>query len=109
MPETLQSDDYISLRSLKEMVFNFFGFVFKIFEFIITAIRKFISVFIFCCLLGLIAGYLYYVQSPRYFSTEMIVKSNNLTRKAYYEIINNLNGLLPSQSYSTFASLLKID
>jgi len=109
MPETLQTDDYISLRSLKDMLFNFFGFIFKTFEFIVVAIRKFISVFIFCCLLGLVAGYLYYLESPRYFSTEMMVQSNNLTRKAYYEIVKNLNDLLSSQSYSNFASQLKID
>jgi hypothetical protein len=109
MPETLQTDDYISLRSLKDMLFNFFGFIFKVLEFIITAVRKFLSVFIFCCLLGLVAGYLYYLQSPRYFSTEMIVQSNNLTRKTYYEIVKNLNDLLSSQSYSNFASQLKID
>jgi len=109
MPETHQSDDYITLGGLKDMFYSFFGFVFKTIEFIITAIQKFILVFIFSCLIGLAAGYLYYVQSPRYFSTEMIVQSNNLTRKAYYEIIKNLNDLISSQSYSNFASQLKID
>ena len=109
MPETNQTDDYISLESIKDMFYNFFGFIFKAIEFIITAIRKFLFVFIFSCLLGLAAGYLYYLQSPRYFSTEMVVQSNSLTRKAYYEIIKNLDDLISSQSYLNFASQLNVD
>lgn len=109
MPEALQSDDYISISKLKEIFLDTFRFVFRVFDFLILSIHRSLSIFIFSCFIGLLAGYLYYWQSPRYFSTEMIVQSNDLSRKAYHEIIGNLNNLVATQSYSGFASLLKIE
>lgn len=109
MAESLHSDDYISISSIKEIFFNIFKFLFKVLDFFINAIRNSFAIFIFSCLVGMAAGYLYYWQTPHYFGTEMIVKPNELTRKAYYEIIRNLNDLIGTQSYANLSSELKVD
>ncbi len=110
MPENLhKSDDYISFESIKKIFLDFFRLLFKFFDFIIISIYRSLSLFLFCCLLGLLAGYLYYWQNPRYYKTEMIVQSNDLSEKAYHEILNNLNYLITSQSYAAFSSQLKVD
>lgn len=110
MPENTQpSDDYISLGSIKKIFLDAAGFTFRLFEFFISSIQRNLLVFIACCLIGIGAGYIYYWQTPRYFQSEMIVRHNDLNRKAYYEIIRNLNDLLASQSYSNFSTELKLE
>lgn len=110
MPEnTIQSDDHISLRTIQNMFVDIFRFGFKIFDWVISSIQKALWLFIVCCIIGCLVGYVYYLQVPRFYKTEMIVQPNDLTRKAYYEIIRSLNDLVVSQSYEDFASQLKID
>jgi hypothetical protein len=109
MSENLnQSSDYISLSSIKHILIALFRIFFKILDFLIDAIWKHVYVFLFCCLIGLLAGYIYYKQSAKYFKTEMIVQPTELTRKAYHEIIANLNDLLRFRSHTNFASQLQI-
>ena len=109
MPEnTLPTDDYISIRSFKNIFLEVFEFVFRAVRFIVLSLHRKLFLFLLCCFAGLTAGYIYYWQYPRYFKTEMIVQHNDLNRKTYYEIIKNLNDLLVSQSYSNFASQLRI-
>ena len=83
-------------------------FVFKVFNFIISAIRRGLVLFIVCCILGVVGSYIYYWQTPRYYDIEMIVQSNGLSKRTYYEIIKSLNGLVTSQSYDNFSSQLKL-
>ena len=109
MPETLhKSDDYISVGSIKNIFLDFFRFLFRFLDFIIASIQRRLGLFLFCCLLGMASGYLYYWQNPSYYKTEMIVQSNDLTRKAYHEIVNNLNYLVTTRSYTALSSQLKI-
>ena len=109
MPENLQkSDDYISIESVKKIFLDFFRISFKAFDFIILSIQRRLGLFAFCCLLGLASGYIYYWQNPPYYKTEMIVHSNDLPKKAYYEILKNLDNLITSQSYTAFSSELKV-
>src|SRR5688500_14575199 len=110
MPENIhKSDDYISVGSIKNIVLDFFRFLFKAVDFVLISIRRRLGLFLFCCLIGIVGGYLYYWQNPSYYKTEMIVQSNDLTRKAYHEIVNNLNYLITTQSYAALSAQLKID
>ena len=110
MPENLnKSDDYISIEGIKKIFFDFFRIFFRVFDFIILSIQRRLGLFILCCLLGLASGYLYYFQNPPYYKAEMIVQPNDLSKKAYYEILRNLDDLITSQSYTAFSSELKVD
>ena len=110
MPEKIhKSDDYISVGSIKNIILDFFRFLFRAIDFILLSIRRRLGLFLFCCLIGIAGGFLYYWQNPAYYKTEMIVKSNDLTRKAFYEILANLNYLITSQSHSAFSAQLKLD
>jgi hypothetical protein len=110
MPENIdKSDDYISIDLIKKVILDFFRLLFKLLEFIIISIQRRLGLFIFCCLLGLVSGYFYYWQKPGYYKTEMIIQSNDLSKKAYHEIVGNLNDLINSRSYAAFSSQLKID
>jgi hypothetical protein len=102
------SGDYISLALIKNAVLDFFSIIFRGLDFIIGAISYKKILFFICCIAGLLAGYGYHYLHPPYYETEMIVYQNNLTRKAFYEIINNLDNLLLSQSYNGVASELHI-
>jgi hypothetical protein len=110
MPEnTHKSDDYISIATIKKIILDFFRFFFRAVNLIILSIQRQLGLFLFCCLLGLATGYIYYWQNPRYYKTEMIVQSNDLSKKAFHEIVKNLNDLIGSQSYAAFSSQLKIN
>jgi|SRR5687768_7887535 len=109
MPENIhKSDDYISVGSIKNIVLDFFRFLFRAVDFILISIQRRLGLFLFCCFIGIVGGYLYYWQNPPYYKTEMIIQSNDLTRKAYHEIVNNLNYLITTQSYAALSSQLKI-
>lgn len=110
MPENEhKSDDFISIDSIKNIFLDFFRFVFRTIDFILISIQRKLGLFLFCCALGLVSGYIYYWQNPRYYHAEMIVQSNTLSKKTYNEIVQNLNDLIGSQSYGALSSQLKID
>lgn len=110
MPENEHKpDDFISIDSIKNIFLDFCRIVFRSIDFIISSIQRKLGIFLFCCVLGIIAGYLYHWQTPTYYKTEMIVQSNALSKKAYYQIVQNLNDLVMSQSYKALSAQLKID
>lgn len=78
------------------------------FDFVIASIRRRKFIFIISCLLGIAAGYFYSGMKARYYETEMIVQQNSLTRRVYYEIINNLDNLLKTRSYNDLSEELKM-
>jgi hypothetical protein len=92
--------DHISLSTVRNAFLDFSSFLFGGLEFIVSSIRKSLLIFFLCCLIGVAVGYLYYRLSPKYYTSEMILNHNDLSRKDYYEIINNLNSLVLTQSYS---------
>src|SRR5687768_13302128 len=110
MPENInKSDDYISIDGIKKIILDFFRFLFKSVDFILASIQHRLGLFLFCCLVGLIAGYLFYWQNPSYYKTEMIVQSHDLSKKSFYEIVRNLNDLITTQSYAALSSELKVN
>jgi hypothetical protein len=109
MPEQQEyAGDLISLQGLKSAINQVFRVFFKAIDFLGYSVKKhLLAVFAFT-LSGLGISYLYYIASPSYYAVEMIVMHNDLPRRTYHEIINNLNSLLISDSYPRFASELQI-
>ncbi|MGN6402065.1 MAG: hypothetical protein ACTHMD_16525 [Flavisolibacter sp.] len=104
-----QAEDYISLSTIKNAILDFFGFLFRGVELISLSIRKNLFLFFVCCLLGIAASYLFYVFRPKFYTSEMTVYYNDLTRKDYSEIVSNLNTLAITQSYADLQKELGVN
>jgi hypothetical protein len=103
-----QSEDYISLSTIKNAIWEFIHFVFRFFSFILSAIVRYKYLFFGTIIVSVLLAYLYSTIKSPYYETEMIVQQNNLPRKAYGEIIYNLDALTSSHSYGDLANELKI-
>ena len=95
----IQSGDYISPASIKTALADFFRFFFRSFDFVLSSIRRQKLLFFSCVLIGLLLGFSYSFYKSNYYKAEMIVQQSSLSRKAYYEIIANLNNMLKTGSY----------
>lgn len=102
------SSDYISLETVKSAVVQLFRFFYRLVNFVLLAIRRRALLFLGCIVVCLSLAYLYTRLIPNYFQTEMIVQPTDLTRKAYAEIIYNLNSLISSRSYVELAAEMKL-
>jgi hypothetical protein len=102
------SSDYISLETVKTAVAQLFRFFYRSVNFVVLAIRRWAWLFLACIVFCLSLAYLYTRLIPNYFQTEMMVQPTDLTRKAYAEIITNLNSLISSRSYADLAAELKL-
>jgi hypothetical protein len=102
------SSDYISLETVKNAVAQLFRFFYRSVNFLVLAIRRRALLFLACIVICLSLAYLYTRLIPNYYQTEMIVQPTDLTRKAYAEIIFNLNSLISSHSYADLAAELKL-
>ena len=105
----IQSGDYISPASIKTALADFFRFFFRSFDFVLSSIRRHKLLFFSCVLIGLLFGLSYSIYKSNYYKAEMIVQQSSLSRKAYYEIIANLNNMIKTGSYEDLGSELKLD
>ncbi|PWT96524.1 MAG: hypothetical protein C5B52_15480 [Bacteroidetes bacterium] len=109
MPEhNNQNNDFISLNDVRNAVLDFFVFVYKSFAFLWKSLKKSAAIVFLFALLGTAGGVGYFILHPGNYQAQMILKSNDLTKRTYYEIINNLNSLLKSKSYARLAYTLKV-
>jgi hypothetical protein len=106
---SIQSNDSISLDTFKNALKDFFRFLLKCFDFFILSLSHNKFLFFGSCIIGLSLGFLFTRLQTRYYETEMIVQQSSLSRKAYSEIVSNLNGLIHSGSYNDLASELNMD
>lgn len=102
------SGDYISVETIKGVFLNIFTILAGFVSFLLLSIKQYFLLIILIVITGLLAGYAYYSFSPSYYKAEMIVQHNELTRKTYHQIIEGLNNLIGSESYSKLATELKI-
>lgn len=109
LPASSPSSDFITLSTLRTAFLDFFNIIFRSLDLIFLSVQKRIGLFILCCLIGMGTASLYYFLKPTYYSSEMILYHNDLTRKDYYEIINNLNSLLITGSYKDLSRELNLD
>jgi uncharacterized protein involved in exopolysaccharide biosynthesis len=102
------SSDYISPETIKGVFLNIFSLFATFISFLFSSIKHYFLLIILFVIAGLLSAYAYYSFSPSYYKTEMIVQHNELTRKTYHGIIEGLNNLIASESYSKLATELKI-
>jgi hypothetical protein len=106
--DQMQSGDEISLATFKNTLANFLRLFFKFWAFIAGTLIRQKYALLLSIFLGIACGYIYYILAPKYYKTEMIVLYNDLSKKTYSELINNLNELIISKSSARFAAALKL-
>jgi hypothetical protein len=103
-----QSEDYITVsgfkNSIKDSLRYFFRFLSYI-QFVIIKCWYFIIIGLFC---GVLLGYIYYISKPTVYKVSMVVEFNELNKKTYAEILDQLNKLGTSGPGDRLATVLKI-
>ena len=102
------SEDYISLsgfeKGVRQVLRTFFWFLsFLGFVFVKSRVLIFIGLFT-----GLLLGYLYYITRPAFYKVSMVVEYNELSKKTYAEMLDQLNKLASTGSRTRLARELKI-
>jgi len=103
-----QSEDYITISGFKKGIKDLLRYFFRFLaytQFVIIKSWYFIIIGLFC---GLLLGYVYYMSRPKVYKVSMVVQFNELTKKTYAEMLDQLNNLVPSGSGERLSTVLKI-
>ena len=103
-----QSEDYITMSGFKTGIKDFLRYFFRFLsylQFIILKCWYFIIIGLFC---GLLLGYIYYASRPVVYKVSMVVEFNELTKKIYAEMLDQLNNLRRSGPGDVLSTVLKI-
>lgn len=106
--QDINREDKIAIPGLKAIVKEILILFFGAISFIFFVIRKWKFLMLAGLLLGLIAGYIYYSKKPSYYNVSMVVVFNELTKKTYAEILDQLDQLTTAESSERLARELKV-
>lgn len=101
--------DLVELFSrMGKAIKSFFTWLLRLFNgFILLLVRKSLWLFSFS-IIGIFFGYLVYKNTPRYYSSEMIARSNAINNSVVINSINLLNNLFENNNYKTLGSYFGI-
>lgn len=102
------SEDYISLSGFEKgirQVFRAFFWFLSYLRFVFIKGRYYVLIGL---TLGLLLGYLYYITRPAIYKVSMVVEFNELTKRTYAEMLDQLNNLAGSGSNKKLGEVLKI-
>jgi hypothetical protein len=103
-----QSEDYIMVsgfkKGVKDLLRDFFRFL-SYTQFVAIKCWYFIIIGLLC---GLFLGYIYYINKPTVYKVSMVVEFNELTKKTYAEMLDQLNKLGTSGPGNRLSDVLKI-
>jgi hypothetical protein len=106
--QDINREDKIAIPGLraivKEILILFFGAI----SFIFFVTRKWKFLMLAGLVLGVIVGYIYYSKKPSYYKVSMVVVFNELTKKTYAEMLDQLDGLTTAESSERLARELKV-
>ena len=106
--ENIKSEDYISLPPFKKITIQFLRFIFSIVDQLFVVVKKSKLLLLTGLITGLAVGFSYYSSRKAYFEVSMIGQSSAVYRKTLAEMIQSLNALIVSQSYSKLGTELGI-
>jgi len=85
---------------------NFFNWIIKLFNsFILLIIQKSLWIIAFAIFGGFV-GYFFYSNTPRFYSSEMVARSNSMDNNVIINSINLLNDLFENKNYTALGSYL---
>ncbi|HET9279272.1 MAG TPA: hypothetical protein VFN95_13845 [Flavitalea sp.] len=90
------SEDYITLSGFEKSARNFLRIFFFFLYYLKTVLLKSKYIVLTGLIIGLLLGYLYYVTRPVYYKVSMVVEFNELTKRNYAEMLDQLNTLTGS-------------
>jgi hypothetical protein len=102
-------EDYISLESIKSIIFSFFKHLFAVLDSIGLVLKRGWMILLILGLLGAGIAFLDHRYVPREYKLSMIVQYTDLSKMTYYEIFSQLNEMAKSQSYEKLAAELGLD
>lgn len=101
-------EDKIAIPGLKAIIKATLILFFGAISFIFFVARKWIFLMLAGLVLGLLVGYIYYSKKPSYYKVSMVVVFNELTKKTYAEILDQLDKLTTPESSERLARELKV-
>lgn len=106
--QDINQEDKIAIPGLKAIIKGILVLFFGAISFIFFVARKWIFLMLAGLVLGLIAGYVYYSKKPSYYTVSMVVLFNELSKKTYAEILDQLDKLTTPESAERLAGELKV-
>jgi hypothetical protein len=108
MENKYHPSDQIAFGNVRRPTKAFFKLIFDTFDLINKIIRRNYLALIIFGITGSLIGFTLYLTSSSNYKVEMLVQHNELTKKTYRDIINNLNVLIESGSAEKLSQELKL-
>ena len=106
--KNIRSEDYISFSGVKGVLAQLLRFIIAIIDFLFATLLRNKFLVIGGLILGGILGYVYYKSKRPSYQVSMIVEFTELNKKAYAEMLDQLNTLVRTQSHRELAQSLNI-
>jgi uncharacterized protein involved in exopolysaccharide biosynthesis len=106
--QKINHEDQIYIPGIKNLIKQILSLFFWVFSFFALVANKSKLLLLCGLLLGLISGYIYYTTKPSLYKASMVVIHNELTKKTYAEIIDQLDKLTSTGSQQRLAEELKL-
>ncbi|MEO8764187.1 MAG: hypothetical protein ABI416_07865 [Ginsengibacter sp.] len=103
-----QSEDYITISGFKKFVTDSLRYFFWFLSYVQLVIVKCWYFLLTGLFFGLITGYIYYVSKPTLYKVSMLVAFNELNKRSYAEMLDQLNKPGTSGRGYSLASILQI-
>jgi hypothetical protein len=102
------SEDYISTSGLQHGIKQFLRGFFWFITYLTIVLLKNKYIVIIGLIVGLLLGYLFYKTRPVYYKVSMVVEFNELTKRTYAEMLDQLNNLTGPSSVPRLSKELNI-
>lgn len=106
--QNINQEDQIYIPGIKNFIKQILGLFFWAFSFFALVTNKNKLLLLCGLLIGLISGYIYYSTKPSFYKASMVVVHNELTKKTYAEILDQLDKLTTTGSKQRLAEELKL-
>ena len=106
--QDINREDKIAIPGLRAIVKEILVLFFGAISFIFFVTWKWKFLMLAGLVLGVIVGYIYYSKKPSYYKVSMVVVFNELTKKTYAEMLDQLDGLTTAESSERLARELKV-
>jgi hypothetical protein len=101
-------EDYIAIPNAKSFLINGFRLFFRSLDFLMTTIRKSVVLLVIGMVAGGLVGVILHLLTSKNFSVSMSVQYTTLDKRAYTDILDQMETLIKSRSYETLASDLRV-
>lgn len=106
--KNIRSEDYISFSGVKGVLAQLLRFFITIIDFLFAVLFRNKFLIIVGLVFGLILGYIYYQSKRPTYQVSMIIEFTELNKKAFAEMLRQLNMLVRTQSDRELAQALRI-